>query len=100
VDGGPDGIKRAKMVVVMTPSEGKPSMGKVSENLAQVTRIGPDLAKATRTRCALGLGRCLELKGGRAGFRLTAVALANQPARIVVAILRSGEVYDDRPVAA
>jgi hypothetical protein len=33
------------MVVVMTPSEGKPSMGKAAENLTQVTRIGLDLAK-------------------------------------------------------
>jgi transposase len=40
----------------------------------------------------------LERKGGRAGFKLTAVALANKLARIVFAILRSGEVYDDRPV--
>ena len=42
----------------------------------------------------------LERKGGRAGFKLTAVALANKLARIVFAILRSGEVYDDRPVVA
>ena len=42
----------------------------------------------------------LERKGGRAGFKLTAVALANKLARIVFAVLRSGEVYDDRPVAA
>jgi len=28
------------------------------------------------------------------------VALANKLARIVFAVLRSGEVYDDRPVAA
>jgi transposase len=33
-------------------------------------------------------------------FKLTAVALANKLARIVFAILRSGEAYDDRPVAA
>lgn len=42
----------------------------------------------------------LERKGGRAGFKLTAVALANKLARIVFAILRSGKVYDDRPVVA
>ena len=42
----------------------------------------------------------LERKGGRAGFKLVAVALANKLARIVFAILRSGEVYDDRPVVA
>ena len=42
----------------------------------------------------------LERKGGRAGFKLAAVALANKLARIVFAILRSGEVYDDRPVVA
>jgi hypothetical protein len=30
---------------------------------------------------------------------LTAVVLANKLARIVFAILRSGDVYDDRPVA-
>jgi transposase len=44
--------------------------------------------------------RMLDRKGGQAGFKLTAVALANKLARIVFAILRSGEVYDDRPVAA
>ncbi len=41
----------------------------------------------------------LERKGGRTGFKFTAVALANKLARIVFAILRSGGVYDDRPVA-
>jgi transposase len=49
-------------------------------------------------RWAAGL---LERKGGiKYAFKLTAVALANKLARIVFAILRSGEVYDDRPVAA
>ena len=33
-------------------------------------------------------------------YKLTAVALAAKLARIVYAILRSGKVYDDRPVAA
>ena len=42
----------------------------------------------------------LERKGGRASFKLVAVALGNKLARIVFAILRSGEVYDDRPVVA
>jgi len=42
----------------------------------------------------------LKRKGGRAGFKLAAVALANKLARIVFAVLRSGEVYDDRAVAA
>ena len=42
----------------------------------------------------------LERKGGRSGFKLTAVALANKLARLTFAILRSGSVYDDRPVAA
>ena len=37
--------QRAKMVVVKTPSEGKPSMGKSSRNLSTVTRVGLDLAK-------------------------------------------------------
>jgi transposase len=42
----------------------------------------------------------LERKGGfKYAFRLTAVALANKLARIAFAILRSGGVYDDRPVA-
>jgi transposase len=45
VDGAPNGIKRAKMVVVETPSEGKPSMGKSIRNIAAVTRVGLDLAK-------------------------------------------------------
>jgi transposase len=49
-------------------------------------------------RWAAGL---LERKSGsKYAFRLTAVALANKLARIVFAILRSGECYDDRPVAA
>jgi transposase len=42
----------------------------------------------------------LQRKGGRAGSKLAAVALANKLARIVFAILASGEVDDDRPVAA
>jgi transposase len=33
------------MVVVETPSEGKPSMGKSIRNLSTVTRVGLDLAK-------------------------------------------------------
>jgi hypothetical protein len=33
------------MVVVETPSEGKPSMGKSIRNLTSVTRVGLDLAK-------------------------------------------------------
>jgi transposase len=44
--------------------------------------------------------RMLDRKGGQAGFKLTAVALANKLARIVFALLRTGEFYDDRPVAA
>jgi transposase len=49
-------------------------------------------------RWAAGL---LERKGGsKYAFKLTAVALANKLARIVFAIPRSGEVYDDRSVAA
>ena len=43
----------------------------------------------------------LKRKAGlKYAFKLTAVALANKLARIVYAILRSGEIYDDRPVAA
>jgi hypothetical protein len=45
VDGAPNGIDRAKMVVVTNPSEGKPSMGKSIRNLSTVTRVGLDLAK-------------------------------------------------------
>ena len=45
MDGAPNGIKRAKMVVVETPSEGKPSMSKSIRNLVTVTRVGLDLAK-------------------------------------------------------
>jgi len=33
------------MVVVINPSEGKPSMGKSIRNLTAVTRVGLDLAK-------------------------------------------------------
>jgi transposase len=33
------------MVVVKTPSEGKPSVGKSIRNLSTVTRVGLDLAK-------------------------------------------------------
>lgn len=42
----------------------------------------------------------LERKSVKYAFKLTAVALANKLARIVFAVLRSGGVYDDRPVAA
>ena len=43
----------------------------------------------------------LARKGGlKHAFKLTAVALANKLASIAFAILRSGGVYDDRPVAA
>ena len=41
----PERHQRAKMVVVKTPSEGKPSMGKFIRNLSTVTRVGLDLAK-------------------------------------------------------
>ena len=41
----PERHPRAKMVVVKTPSEGKPSMGKSIRNLSTVTRVGLDLAK-------------------------------------------------------
>jgi transposase len=41
----------------------------------------------------------LERKMVKYAFKLTAVALANKLARIVFALLRSGGVYDDRPVA-
>src|SRR5271155_4000987 len=47
-DGGgrrPERDQRAKMVVVKTPSEGKPPMGKSIRNLSTVTRVGLDLAK-------------------------------------------------------
>ena len=43
----------------------------------------------------------LARKGGlKHAFKLTRVALANKLARIAFAIVRSGGVYDDRPVAA
>ena len=42
---GAERHERAKMVVVETPSEGKPSMGKSIRNLSTVTRVGLDLAK-------------------------------------------------------
>ena len=42
---GPERHHRAKMVVVETPSEGKPSMGKCITELSSVTRVGLDLAK-------------------------------------------------------
>jgi transposase len=42
----------------------------------------------------------LERKMVKYAFKLTAVALANKLARVVFALLRSGGVYDDRPVAA
>ncbi len=34
------------------------------------------------------------------GYKITAVALANKLARLVFALMRSGEVYDDRAIAA
>ena len=45
MDGAPNGIDRAKTVVVETPSQGKPSMGKSIQKLSSVTRVGLDLAK-------------------------------------------------------
>jgi branched-chain amino acid transport system substrate-binding protein len=45
VDGAPNGISVPKVVVVETPSGGKPSMGKSIRNLLTVTRVGLDLAK-------------------------------------------------------
>jgi hypothetical protein len=41
----PERHQRAKMVVVINPSEGKPSMGKSIRNFAAVTRVGLDPAK-------------------------------------------------------
>ena len=41
----PERHQRAKTVVVETPSEGKPSMGKSIRNLLTVTRVGLALAK-------------------------------------------------------
>ena len=38
VDGAPNGIDCAKLVVVRNPSEEKPSMGKSIRNFAAVTR--------------------------------------------------------------
>jgi hypothetical protein len=50
------------------------------------------------------LGRCtsgmLERKTVRYKFKLTAVALANNVARIVFVLMTRGGQYDDRPVAA
>jgi transposase len=45
VDGAPNGISVPKLVVVETPSEGKPSMGKPIQRLSSVTRVGLDLVK-------------------------------------------------------
>ena len=39
----PERHQRAKMVVVINPSEGKPSMRKSNRNFAAVTRVGLDL---------------------------------------------------------
>ena len=41
----PERHQRAKMVVVINPSEGKQSMGKSITDLGSVTRVGLDLAK-------------------------------------------------------
>jgi hypothetical protein len=58
------------MVVVKTPSEGKPSMGKPALNLSTVTRVGLDLAKrvfqvhavdAKGGRCHAGSGLVISL---------------------------------------
>lgn len=57
-------------------------------------------AKGHNDSLRLWARQMLARKGGRAGFRLVAVALANKLARIVFAILRSREVYDDRPLTA
>ncbi len=42
----------------------------------------------------------LERKTVKYKFKLTAVALANEVARIVFALMTKGGQYDDRPVAA
>ena len=39
----PERRQRAKMVVVETPSQGKPSMGKSMQKLNSVTRVGLNL---------------------------------------------------------
>jgi hypothetical protein len=41
----PERHQRARMAVVETPSEGKPSMGKSIQKLSSITRVGLDLAK-------------------------------------------------------
>jgi len=41
----PERNQRAKMVVVINPSEGKRSMGRSIRNFAAATRVGLDLAK-------------------------------------------------------
>jgi len=46
VDGAPNGIKRAKMVVVESAIwKGRPSVGKSIIDTSSVTRVGLDLAK-------------------------------------------------------
>src|ERR1700722_9416549 len=65
----PDGIKRAKMVVVETPSEGKPTMGKSVAELSSATRVGLDLAKnvfqdhAVDAKGAVVVARAIKRKG-------------------------------------
>ena len=65
--------------------------------------LGAEMKSRTSHNDALRrwISGLLERKGGfQHAYKLAAVALANKLARIVFAILRTDEVYDDRPVAA
>ena len=87
----PDGIKRAKMVVVMNPSEGKPSMGKVTENLVLITRIGLDLAKTVFQVHGVGAqGEVLIVRKLRRG---TMLAFFGRLAACVVAMEACGSAH-------
>jgi transposase len=96
----------------LTPREhssgGKPRLGRITKMgdryLRKLLVVGACSALGARKghndalrRWASGM---LERKTVKYKFKLTAVALANNVARIIYALATKGGLYDDRPVAA
>jgi hypothetical protein len=81
VDGAPNGVNRAKKVVVEHPSDGEPSMGKSIGNFAAVTRVGLDLAKKVFQAHAIDAEGEIVVARQAPGSRLRAVAGRRPPHR-------------------